>query len=99
MDSNSSRFTKFSYSTMTHKGKPVKNITTSPSWANVHNLIGNAPSNVTQVPTGMEGRPDLIAHKFYGDSTYWWIICVANNISDPFEQLIAGKLIKLPLMD
>ena len=53
---------------------------------------------MAKVPTGMEGRPDLIANEFYGDSTYWWIICVANNISDPFEQLKAGKLIKLPLM-
>ena len=98
MDNNSSRFTKFSYSTLTHRGKTVKNITSSKGWENVHTIFGNTPSNMAKVPTGMEGRPDLIANEFYGDSTYWWIICVANNISDPFEQLKAGKLIKLPLM-
>ena len=99
MNRNSSRFSKFSYRTLKHKGKSVKNIVTSKSWENIHTLFGNIPANLTKVPSGMEGRPDLIANEFYGDSSYWWIICVANNISDPFEQLISGKLIKLPLMD
>lgn len=27
--------------------------------------------------------PEIIAYKEYGDSTYHWIICLTNNLSDP----------------
>jgi hypothetical protein len=46
----------------------------------------------------MSGRPDLISQEAYNTPEYWWLVCAINNISDPFEQLIAGKLIKLPVI-
>ena len=27
-------------------------------------------------------RLDLLASKYYGNSSYWWIISVANNLND-----------------
>ena len=93
-----SRFDKFSFREATHRGKPVKDILSSGSWENLATSYGAAPSKLANVPNGMEGRPDLIATSFYGNPRMWWVICVANNISDPFEQLKAGKLIKLPII-
>ena len=93
-----SRFDRFSFTATTHRDKPVKNILTSAGWENIATRLSDTPSKLALVPNGMEGRPDLIAHSFYGDSNMWWMICVANNISDPFEQLKAGKQIKLPII-
>ena len=30
---------------------------------------------------------DTIAEKFYGDSEYWWLVCLFNNIVNPFNAL------------
>ena len=38
-----------------------------------------------------------LAHHFYGDSRYWWIICLMNNLVNPFSyDLLPGTLIKIP---
>ena len=47
----------------------------------------------------MEGRPDLISNSIYNTPDLWWLICAANNIIDPFEELISGKKIKIPIID
>lgn len=38
---------------------------------------------------------DLIAYKVYGDSRYWWIIAITNEIHNPFEELIEGSTLKI----
>lgn len=98
MSKLNSRFSRFSFKHATHKGKKVKDLISSDQWKNVQTTFENTPSNLAVVPNGMEGRPDLISNNLYGTPKYWWIICVANNISDPFEQLIAGKKIKIPII-
>lgn len=58
-----------------------------------------APSNTdtTIVLTQMfVNRPDLIAEKAYKNPTLWWAICEYNGIYDPFSQLKAGLVIKIP---
>tara|TARA_R110002167_G_scaffold245177_1_gene450590 strand:+ start:404 stop:604 length:201 start_codon:yes stop_codon:yes gene_type:complete len=54
--------------------------------------------NLALIPVGMEGRPDLISNDVYGTPGYWWLVCTANNIIDPFEELKAGNTIKLPII-
>ena len=98
MNSSKSRFSQFSFRSATHRDKPIKDIVSSKSWENISKTYKNSPSNLAIVPNGMEGRPDLISNSVYGTPYMWWVICVANNISDPFEQLKAGKQIKLPII-
>jgi len=43
-------------------------------------------------------RPDAIAHKFYGNSKYWWIIAERNGITDPFHGFYKGRKLKIPSM-
>ena len=40
-------------------------------------------------------RLDLIAFNYYGNSSMWWIIAIANNIIDPFI-VPAGLTLKIP---
>jgi len=30
-------------------------------------------------------RADHLAAKFWGDESYWWVLCLTNNISYPFS--------------
>ncbi len=41
-------------------------------------------------------RPDLIAHKAYGNSDLWWAIYEFNNLRDPFFDLTLGAVLRLP---
>ena len=39
---------------------------------------------------------DSLAFKFYKNPTYYWIIGMFNDISNPFVKLEEGALIKIP---
>ena len=43
-------------------------------------------------------RLDKIAQTIYGNYLLWWIIAVANNISDPFVELAVGQVIRIPFL-
>lgn len=40
-------------------------------------------------------RWDLISYKAYGSSRFYWILCIFNDILNPFEQLESGQFIKI----
>jgi hypothetical protein len=39
---------------------------------------------------------DLLAYKYYGDTSYWWIIATANNINDATFYVEPGKQLRIP---
>lgn len=41
-------------------------------------------------------RLDTLAHRYYGDSEFWWVIAMANCIQDPFS-LTVGTMLRVPL--
>lgn len=41
-------------------------------------------------------RPDLISHKLYGTTDYWWVICLVNGIDNPLEDIKLGTILKAP---
>ncbi len=94
-----SRFDRYGFNKITHKGREVKIITPTKGWEGSADALKNLPSKIGVVPNGMEGRPDLISYSIYGTTANWWVICVANDIIDPFEELKAGNKIKLPIMN
>jgi hypothetical protein len=51
------------------------------------------PHTVTSVQVG---RPDLIAYALYGDDRFWWILMKFNSISDVWNDLKAGIILKCP---
>ena len=28
--------------------------------------------------------PEMVAHKYYGDPNYWWVVMMSNNLQDPY---------------
>lgn len=42
-------------------------------------------------PIGTYERPDVIAHKVYGNSNLHWVVLFANNVVDPKEWLMDTK--------
>jgi len=52
--------------------------------------------DVGVIPNGYEHRPDLISNLFYGTPAFWFLILEYNNISDSFEGLNVGDVIKIP---
>jgi len=92
------RFTKFSFTPQIHKGHSIKNITINSKWENLQKTLSRYDYNLALIPNGMEGRPDLISNSIYKTPDLWWLICAANNIIDPFEELTSGKKIKIPII-
>ena len=42
-------------------------------------------------------RLDHLAERFLGSATYWWAICLMNDLNNPFSyKLLPGKLLKIP---
>lgn len=41
-------------------------------------------------------RLDLLASRYYGNPTYWWIIAVANNLNDASLSIEIGKQLRIP---
>ena len=59
----------------------------------------NKKDTYHQLKSGEEGRWDLISYKYYQTVDYWWLICHANDISDPFDVPPAGSIIRIPSLD
>ena len=45
------------------------------------------------------GRLDLIAAAFLGEPRHWWVIAQYNNILDPHNEIIEGRVIFIPTID
>lgn len=41
---------------------------------------------------------DTLSLKYYGNPTYYWVICDFNNIQDPFTELKVGQSLKIPTL-
>lgn len=69
------------------------NISRTLSFKNVDNIPPKYYNNymVTQKDSWTN-----ISFKFYRTHKLWWIICKFNNVSDPFNFLEPGKVIKIP---
>ena len=44
-------------------------------------------------------RPESISFEVYGNPKHWWIIAMANDITDPFIGFTKGKKLKIPDLD
>lgn len=42
--------------------------------------------------------PELLSYDLYGDLDYWWVLCAVNGVVNPFTDMIAGMLWKVPAL-
>jgi hypothetical protein len=54
-----------------------------------------------QIDPPYNRRPDILAHKLYGDSNLWWVFAVRNPdvLKDPIFDFIAPTIIYVPTAD
>ena len=57
--------------------------------------VPTGDEKVTMITPGLEYRPDLLAHDYYGVTDAWWKILEANGMSDIYD-FKAGVTIILP---
>ena len=46
--------------------------------------------------TSAEDRLDLLAQHYYNNPTYWWVIALANNLTDIDLKLEPGTQLRIP---
>jgi hypothetical protein len=95
---DSSRYEIYTPSVVTHRGKVIRDITTSVEFNNFYSEIGTRKYKIAVLSAGMAGRPDLISQAAYGTPGYWWVIILANNVNDIKEDLAVGEEIKIPVL-
>lgn len=44
---------------------------------------------------GEDGRPDMISHRIYGNSQYWWVILLYNSKLD-YNDIATGDVLNFP---
>jgi hypothetical protein len=65
-------------------------------WWERSNFESDKSDIVYPVENFYEGRLDLIASVFYNEPRWWWIIAQYNNILNPAEEVVAGRILLIP---
>lgn len=58
----------------------------------VDGLMDN-PSFLTTVALEDGERPDVLAHRLYGNTNLWWTLLMVNNIIDPADWMKSGRVL------
>ena len=57
------------------------------------------PTNTFTVTLKEENRIDKLSYFFYGTTYLWWVLCLYNRISNPFDLPIQTKILAPSLDD
>ena len=80
---------------LSHKGKRTSTVLNNRTFDAFLYSIDSRPFGAYKIPANFAHRPDLISNAAYGTPFLDWFIMLSNNITDPFESLNAGDVIKL----
>jgi len=86
------------YKEVVHRGKRLATSFNSKDFDTFMDSIQFKEVEVGFIPTGYEHRPDLISDLYYNTVSMDWLICMANNIKDPFQGLNVGDRILIPII-
>jgi len=64
----------------------------------IRDNINSGNIRFQQFISSQEDRLDIVAGRFYGDGTLWWIIAAASDIGWS-PQVPPGTIIKVPVLD
>jgi len=79
-----------------HKGKTIRStVGVEKADAFVERINAKEKSSYTKIPNGLEYRPDLLANQLYEDPDKLWLICLASNRFDVFEDFAVDSQINL----
>ena len=67
------------------------------SW-NAIRILNDPTDLIFPVPSGMEGRLDIISLTVYGREDLWWVIAQANDMQNPFFEPSIGDQLRIPTL-
>lgn len=65
-------------------------------WWEKRNLSVDSTDTSFVVDTFHANRLDLIASIFYGEPRWWWVLAQINNILDPMQEVVEGRILFIP---
>ena len=80
---------------ITHKSRSISTTLHAEDYREFVDKLEEKPFKLIKITSGEEGRPDVIAFNYYGSSQYYWLVMETNGITDPYEGLNAGDIIKI----
>jgi hypothetical protein len=65
---------------------------------NLPRILRTAEDEIYEIDHSYDQRPDLLAHKLYGNSRLWWVFSQRNPdvLRDPIRDFSAGTRIVVP---
>ena len=78
-----------------HRSKSIDTTLNSKSWEQFAQDVHLKKYKIVKIGPGVAHRPDLISNQYYGSPLLFWLILLANGLSDPFEGLNSGDLIRI----
>ena len=81
----------------THKGKQITSIVNNPEADKYFsNSDYSSSTKPAVIPPGFKHRPDMISNIFYNGTRSLWLLCLASNKYDVFEDFNSGEIIRIP---
>lgn len=68
-------------------------------YTEINEFLPKSPVGYFVVTESDVGRIDKISYSIYHNSAYWWIICLQNNIINPFSELSVGQVLEIPAIE
>ena len=65
---------------------------------NNYKIPESSSDKYVTVNNATENRLDIISVRYYRSPIMWWVIALANNIIDPFTEIPAGTVLRIPAM-
>ena len=59
-------------------------------------VLPDGTDDLYPVPSGGEGRLDLLSTHFYGTPQLWWVLAAVNNILDALIGPSTGDVLRVP---
>ena len=59
-------------------------------------FVVTKPIRYYQITRYEDQRPDVICNNIYGDTDFWWVLLLFNDIVDVFTELREGLILKVP---
>lgn len=87
---SNSRF-KLTEPVLTADGKETFGLMTQFKFQSTDNYI------TISVPSTLAHRPDLIAERYYGSPSFYWVPILFNKVRNPFQWPKIGEVIRLPV--
>lgn len=59
-------------------------------------MIDETSGFINEIDQNVKHDPSIMAWNVYTNEQMWWILCLVNNIVDPFAETPEGRLILVP---